>query len=285
MENDKINIEDVESRAKAVVEKEEDVSKGLVLFEKAFEIALKIPGVKVNRTAFLKQQLCLYIADAKLNLISEKKPYDIADDKILDVVAEATIKNHVRAVTLISAASGLPANPMAAVGLAAADMAQYFAQVLMLAQKIAYIYGFPDLMDEKENFSEVSKSMLFVLLAVAFGCKVGDQKIRLVLAALAKGVEKKLPQQALTKTWWYPIIKALAPWFGKKMTKDRMGVLLGKAIPFIGMPLSGGFTFFSFRKAAKHLKNECKKQMELFKKHYDPDKDFSEMEKQKNDGR
>jgi hypothetical protein len=280
MEYEKRDIETVESVVMAV--EKENPSKGLAVFEKSFELALKIPSVKVNRTAFLKHQLRPYISDVKLNLISEKKTYDIAEDKILDLVADATIKNHVRAVTLLSAASGFPANPLIAVGLASADVAQYFAQVLMLAQKIAYIYGFPDLMDENENFTEVSKTMLFVLLAVAFGCKVGDQKIRLVLAALAKGVEKKLPKLALMHTWWYPIIKKIAPWFGKKMTKDKMGVLLGKAIPFIGMPLSGGFTFFSFRKAAKHLKNECKKQMELFKKHYDPDNDFSEMEKQKN---
>jgi hypothetical protein len=173
MENEKKDIETVESVAEAVA-KNETPSRGLALFEKSFELALKIPGVKVNRTAFLKHQLRPYISDAKLNLISEKKTYDIAEGKILDLVANATIKNHVRAVTLLSAASGVPANPLIAVGLASADIVQYFAQVLMLAQKIAYIYGFPDLMDENENFTEVSKSMLFVLLAVAFGCKVGD---------------------------------------------------------------------------------------------------------------
>ncbi len=280
MENEKKDIETVESVAEAVA-KNETPSRGLALFEKSFELALKIPGVKVNRTAFLKHQLRPYISDAKLNLISEKKTYDIAEGKILDLVANATIKNHVRAVTLLSAASGVPANPLIAVGLASADIVQYFAQVLMLAQKIAYIYGFPDLMDENENFTEVSKSMLFVLLAVAFGCKVGDQKIRLVLAALAKGVEKRLPKHALMHTWWYPIIKKIAPWFAKSMTKEKLGAIVGKAIPLIGMPLSGGFTYFSFRKAAKHLKVECKKQMEYFKNYSNQENNSSEIEKDK----
>ncbi len=278
MEKETKDIEIVESVAKAVVEKE-STSKGLALFEKSFELALKIPGVKVNRTAFLKHQLRPYISDVNLNRISEKKTYDIAEDKILDLVADATIKNHIRAVTLISAASGVPANPFVAVGLASADLAQYFAQVLMLSQKIAYIYGFPDLMDENENFTEVSKSMLFVLLAVAFGCKLGDQQIRLVLASLAKGVENRLPKMALTHTKWYPIIKKIAPWFMKKMTKKKMGAIAGKAIPLVGIPLSGGFTYLSFRRAAKHLKTECKKQMEFFKSNYNQDNYFSEMEK------
>lgn len=278
MENGKRDVESVESMVKAVAEKDAS-SKGLALFEKSFELALKIPGVKVNRTAFLKHQLRPYISDDRLALVSEKKTYDITEDKILDLVADATIKNHVRTVTLLSAASGVPANPLIAVGLASVDVAQYFAQVLMLSQKIAYIYGFPDLMDENENFTEVSKSMLFVLLAVAFGCKIGDQKIRLVLAALAKGVEKRLPKKALTYTWWYPIIKRIAPWFMKKMTKEKMGAIAGKVIPLAGIPLSGGFTYLSFRKAAKHLKVECKKQMEYFKSNYNQDSYFSEIEK------
>ena len=277
MENEKKNIETVESVAEAIIVKETP-SKGLALFEKSFELALKVPGVKVNRTAFLKHQLRPYISDVKLDQISQKRTYDIAEDKILDIVANATIKNHVRTVTLLSAASGFPANPLIAVGLASADVAQYFAQVLMLSQKIAYIYGFPDLMDENENFTEVSKSMLFVLLAVAFGCKVGDQKIRLVLAALAKGVEKRLPKQALMHTWWYPIVKKIAPWFAKRMTKEKLGAIVGKAIPLIGMPLSGGFTYFSFRKAAKHLKVECQKQMDFFKSHNAQENNSSEIE-------
>lgn len=85
--------------------------------------------------------------------IRELKPYDLVNEKILDTIADAAIKNHTLAVTALSAASGAPSNPYLALGLAATDMSQYFAQVLMLSQKIAYIYGFPDLMDESENSS------------------------------------------------------------------------------------------------------------------------------------
>ena len=257
-------------------------SKGLALFEKSFELALKIPGVKIKRTHFLEHQLRPYLADEKIVTISKSKTFNLVEEKILDCVADATIKNHVRAVTALSAASGAPANPVASVGLAAADLAQYFAQVLMLAQKIAYIYGFPDLLDENDNFTEVSRSMLFVLLAVAFGCKIGDQKLRLVLQALAKGVEKKLPQKALMSTWWYPILKKIAPWFAKKMTKEKLGKIAGKVIPFLGVPISGSITYFSFKKAAKHLKNECKLQMVFFKQvdkqEQNPSKDESLVE-------
>lgn len=70
---------------------------------------------------------------------------------------------------------------------------------------------------------------------------------------------------ALTKTWWYPVIKKMAPWFAEKMTKGKLASIACHAIPFLGIPISGGFTFLSFRKAAKHLKTECKAQMRLIK--------------------
>lgn len=257
-------------------------SKGLALFGKSFELALKIPGVKIKRTHFLEHQLRPYLTDEKIVTISKSKTFNLVEDKILDCVADATIKNHVRAVTALSAASGAPANPVTSVGLAAADFVQYFAQVLMLAQKIAYIYGFPDLLDKNEKFTEVSRSILFGLLAVAFGCEIADQRLRLALQALAKGVEKKLPQKALMSTWWYPILKKIAPWFATKMTKEKLGKIAGKVIPFLGVPISGGITYFSFKKAAKHLKNECKLQMVFFKQvdkqEQNPSKDESLVE-------
>lgn len=175
---------------------EEKVGKGLALFERTFSLALHTPGVKVNRQKFLTHQLKSFVSEDQLGLISTARPYELVNRIVLDKIADATIKNHTMAVVALSAASGAPANPAVAVGLASADIVQYFAQVLILCQKVAYTYGFPDLLDEDENFTEVSKQMLLVLFAVAMGCKLGSQKIGLMLRALAKGVEKKLPQQA-----------------------------------------------------------------------------------------
>ena len=54
--------------------------------------------------------------------------------------------------------------------------------------------------------------------------------IKAISRALAKGVEKKLLQKALTKGTIYPIVKKVAQWFGVRMTKAVFAGFFKKAI-------------------------------------------------------
>ena len=47
--------------------------------------------------------------------------------------------------------------------------------------------------------------------------------IREIARISAEHWAKKLPQMALTKTAWYPIVKKIAEWLGIKITKDSVG--------------------------------------------------------------
>ena len=73
--------------------------------------------------------------------------------------------------------------------------------------------------------------------------------------ALATGVEKKLLRTALTKGTIYPIVKNVASWFGKKMTKDIFAGFFKTAIPVVGGVLGGGITYLSFKPCCDKLKN------------------------------
>ena len=67
---------------------------------------------------------------------------------------------------------------------------------------------------------------------------------------------KKLPQQALTKTFYYPIIKAIAKAIGIKMTKSVFAKGVSKAIPILGGFVSGTITFATMRPMGMKLVNE-----------------------------
>ena len=71
---------------------------------------------------------------------------------------------------------------------------------------------------------------------------------------LAVGVEKKLLKAALTKGTIYPIVKSIASWFGKKMTKDVFAGFFKNSIPVIGGVIGGGLTFLSFKPCCDKLK-------------------------------
>jgi hypothetical protein len=58
--------------------------------------------------------------------------------------------------------------------------------------------------------------------------------VRVLSTQIAKTTLKKLPQKALTKTFWYPIVKQIGKAIGVKVTKTTVAKGFSKAIPVIG---------------------------------------------------
>ena len=87
------------------------------------------------------------------------------------------------------------------------------------------------------------------------GVAGANNAIKGMAKALAVGVEKKLLNTALTKGTFYPLVKAIAKWFGVKMTKTIFAGFFKKAIPIVGGVVGGGITFFSFKPCCFRLKN------------------------------
>ena len=63
----------------------------------------------------------------------------------------------------------------------------------------------------------------------------------------------KLPQKALTKTFWYPIVKQIGKAVGIKVTKSSVAKGISKAIPVIGGVISGTLNFASMMPMANRL--------------------------------
>lgn len=183
-------------------------------------------------------------------------PVEVISKDRIDALANACINNHTAKVTAISAAAGIPGG-LAMAATIPGDMAQYYWHTFVLAQKLAYLYGIPDLRDEEGNLSETSQDMLTLFVGVMMGAAAANN----VIKAFAEQVVKRLPRQALTKTVYYPIIKQVAKWIGINLTKSSFAKGLGKAISILGGAISGTLTFASFRPSAKRLQKKLREQM------------------------
>ena len=187
-------------------------------------------------------------------------PVEVISKDRIDALVNACIKNHTAKVTGISAAAGIPGG-LAMAATIPGDMAQYYWHTFVLAQKLAYLYGIPDLRDEEGNLSETSQDMLTLFVGVMMGAAAANNVIKNLSKAFAEQVVKRLPRQALTKTVYYPIIKQVAKWIGINLTKSSFAKGLGKAIPILGGAISGALTFASFRPSAKRLQKKLREQM------------------------
>lgn len=243
------------------------MSNEVTIWNKVMGAALSMPGVKVDRDDFLKKELKNYCSPEQLNLAISSRPINGVSKEIIDRIANACINSHTTKVTTISAVAGIPGG-FAMAGTIPADMAQYYWHVFVLAQKLAYLYGFPDLRDENGNLTDTASDMLTLFVGVMMGASAANQAIKGLAKDFAKQVVKRLPQKALTKTMYYPIIKQIAKWIGVKLTKDTFAKGLGKVIPILGGVISGGLTLATFRPSAKRLQHKLQEEMFVINENY-----------------
>ena len=222
--------------------------------------ALKLRGVKVDRTSFLLEIFELN-PKTKLPLTPEEQtrliefgPIDsgLATPREVKKIAEDLCGKK----TLLSAANSFIAGLPGGITMAATvpiDVAQFYGFALRIAQEIAYLYGKKDLWKEGVLDENEVRSELLLYLGTMLGVSGTAALMRYISTAVAKKIATDIPKQALTKTAWYPILKSLASYIGIKLTKDTAGKTISKVVPILGGIISGGITYVTLSKMSERL--------------------------------
>ena len=217
----------------------------------------KVTGVSINRAQFLKKELGAKCNAKAVEVAIAQTPLraNISQEDI-DKIAEAVIKNERLKVSGISVALGTPGGA-AMVATIPADIAQYYGCMLRVAQKLLYLYGFPqiEVREGEQNFDTETMNQIILCMGVMFGVANAKNGLLAVAKALGTGVEKQLINKALTKGTIYPIVKSVSKWFGVKMTKEIFAGFFKKAIPLVGGVVGGGLTYATFKPCCDKLKN------------------------------
>lgn len=227
-------------------------------FSQLLDVAAKLPGVRINRAAYLRSALKRHCTEKQIDqAIAETPAAAGVSLKIITDAANTSIAYETSKTTGVSTLAGIPGG-FAMLGTVPADMAQYIGHMLRIAQKLAYIYSWPDLfVDDGDEIDEATEGILTLFVGVMVGVQFAQGGVSKVSTMIAAQVVKKLPQQALTKGAIYPIVKRVAAFLGVSMTKKLFASGLAKAIPVIGAVLSGGLTLGTFlpmsKKLQKHL--------------------------------
>ncbi len=234
------------------------MDKDIELWNKILKMTLQIPFVKVDRTKFLEKELSVYLPqDEVLKAISES-PLKVLTKSHLEKIARGCIKYHLTLVTGASALAGLPGG-WASAGTIPADIAQFYAHIFALTQKLLYLYGWPDMQNENGEIDDETASILTLFVGVMMGSQLASEAAKNLTKALAVEVAKRLPRVHLTKYMIYNISKQLAKWIGIKLTKQGFSRGVSKVIPLIGAPISAGLTYYTFKPMAdklhKHLES------------------------------
>lgn len=247
---------------------------GQIGIEDVIIMGLRVPGICVDREQFLR------------NEIRKDFPEEVIDDIVafcpahagitpeqIEKYADEVIKFERTCVTGISAALSTPGGFAMAASIPA-DIAQYYGYMLRAAQKLLYLYGFPeiDLTEKGAKFDTETLNILILCLGVMYGVAGASNALKVVAKALGTGVQKQLMKKALTKGTVYPVVKNVAKWFGVRMTKEVFTGFFKHAVPVIGGVIGGGLTYMAFGPCCEKLKLSLQNTM-LSNPDYDSEND------------
>ena len=213
--------------------------------------AVKIPLVKVDRNGFLASTFAN--EDISIETILDLGPIQagITREKLANL-AEKLILKRTGQSSAASFVAGIPGG-LAMAAIIPADVLQFFGMALRLAQELSYLYGAENLWKDGQVDDEKIRSQLILYCGVMFGISGAVSGVRLLSVQMAKVALKKLPQKALTKTFWYPILKQIGKAIGVKITKSTVAKGVSKAVPILGGVVSGRLNFAFMMPMGKRL--------------------------------
>ena len=137
------------------------------------------------------------------------------------------------------------------------DVSQLMRHAVVVAQKLAYLYGWPDLQLE-DGADEETEMRILMLIGSMYGIQGSNRLLAEIASRFANEVARTLPKQALTKTAYYPIIKQVLKWIGIKLTKKTFAEGISKFVPIVGGGVSASVTALTLRGMSHRLKNHLR---------------------------
>jgi hypothetical protein len=230
--------------------------KDIDLWSSLLENVLKLPGAKVDRRAFLEREFGGHCSCETMKHVEEigTRRAEVPE-ALLDKAAARVINSQTLSVTTVSFVSGLPGG-LAMLGTVPVDLAQDYYNLVVTAQKLAYIYGWPELEgDEPDSL----RSMITVFIGIMTGTITANRELVSLSKELKDGVAGKLSCIVLAKVGMLILARHAAGKLGVRLFWQGYTGLAAKAVPLVGGLVSGGITLMTFRPMANTLKNELRK--------------------------
>lgn len=223
-----------------------------ITLESVISTAIQLPGVKVSRESFLREQFSGE-PEETVQSILEQGPVQAGWGRdALKAMAQKIVSERTALSTGASFLAGLPGG-FAAAATIPADVIQFYGAALRIAQELAYLYGEKDMWDGGKPDDSRVTDQLILYCGVMLGADGAAQAVRVMSSPLAKQFLHKLPQGTAAKSFHLPVVKSVVKWFGVNVAKGLLAKSASKMIPLVGGFISGGITFATLRPMGQRL--------------------------------
>lgn len=226
-------------------------------FDKILREALASPMVAVDRSTFLRNVLSKCCAEEQIECAIQSNPAQAGIRiETINKIADDCITKETLEVTAMSALTGIPGG-LALLGTVPADLVQYLIHMVVMVQKLAYLYGWSELSQNKDEMDDETRELVLLFLGVMFGVDGAVKAIQKISDKIAlKLVEKageEIAQKVLVKNIAISVTKKMSFKVAEKVAGQTAAKTISKIVPFVGAAASGGISYASFTKCSKRL--------------------------------
>ena len=221
---------------------------------------VRVPGVRINREEFLRQELRkLHMSDDAIARAIDSNPLlaGVALTQI-DRLADEAISYETNKSAAISFVAGIPGG-FAMLGTIPADLMQYYVHALRIMQKLAYLYGWSELIPDDRDADDDTIGVLAVFFGVMLGVGGAAQSLTAFARVAAKtAYQNHATKRALMSITWYPVVKHSLRLIGINISKNSVAKGISKLVPIIGGFVSSGLTFMALQSQSTLLKEHLR---------------------------
>ena len=221
---------------------------------------VRVPGVRVNRDEFLRQELRkLHLSDDAIARALSSNPMMAGVSLAqIDTLAEEAISYETNKSAAISFVAGIPGG-FAMLGTIPADLMQYYVHALRIMQKLAYLYGWGELLPDGREADDDTLGVLAVFFGVMLGVGGAAQSLTaFARVAVKTAYQNHATKRALMSITWYPVVKHSLRLIGINITKSTAAKGFSKIVPVIGGFVSSGLTFMALQSQSALLKEHLR---------------------------
>ncbi|UNC90826.1 hypothetical protein [Candidatus Contubernalis alkaliaceticus] len=194
--------------------------------------SIRLPGTRVNREEFLKKELHhFYKSDMVEQAAAAYPQHTAVSSEVLEQVARRCINRHAVMITFLSFLAGMPGGWWMLVTIPM-DLTQFYCQTLRLSQKLAYLYGWPDIFEGSGSKEPMLKMNLL------WGAMFGSREAALLAGKLSKRLTvqatKEITQRFAARVGLYNLFVQGAKWIGVTFTQESLETGFVRTVPLVG---------------------------------------------------
>ena len=139
-------------------------------------LILQSDAVRVSRAEWLTDTLYPFLSISELEQLSTAPPNRFLSIKVLNHIANQEIRRHTELLAIGSVGSSLTGCISTWVGIPV-ELAQYSINLVVLSQKLAYLYGWDDFLSFRTVTTE-TKARITFLMGSMLGIREADELLR-----------------------------------------------------------------------------------------------------------